>query len=120
MPTYQIIETEDNTAEAYQPWGAAADLWMCKKPEQICSGPAETGKTFAALHKIDALAWKYPKAHIAMIRKTRQGMDASVLKTYIDKIKHPDIFTYGGYKPHWFDYPNGSRIVVAGLDNHRS
>lgn len=117
MTTYHIIETTEDNEAAYQPWGAAADLWMCKKPEQIISGPAETGKTFAALHKIDALAWKYKNAHIAMIRKTRQSMDASVLKTYHDKVVHPDIFTYGGHKPHWFDYPTGSRIVIAGMDN---
>jgi phage terminase large subunit len=117
MTTYQIIETTEDIEGAYQPWGAAADLWMCKKPEIFLSGPAETGKTFAALHKIDALAWKYPKAHIAMIRKTRQSMDASVLKSYIDNIKHPGIFTYGGHKPQWFDYPNKSRIVIGGMDN---
>jgi phage terminase large subunit len=117
MTIYQIIETTEDIAGAYQPYGSAADLWMCKKPEIILSGPAETGKTLAALHKIDALAWKYPKAHIAMIRKTRQSMDASVLKTYQDNIKHPNIFTYGGHKPQWFDYPNKSRIVIGGMDN---
>jgi phage terminase large subunit len=117
VPVYQIIETTEETDEGYQPYGAAADLWMCKKPEIFISGPAETGKTLAALHKIDALAWKYPKAHIALIRKTRQSMDASVLKTYQDKIKHPDIDPYGGHKPSWFDYPNKSRIVVGGMDN---
>jgi phage terminase large subunit len=117
MPTYQIIETTEEINEAYQPWGAAADLWLCKKPEIIISGPAETGKTLAALQKIDALAWKYKDAHIALIRKTRQSMDASVLKTYQDKVKHPDIFTYGGHRPSWFDYPNGSRLVIGGMDN---
>jgi phage terminase large subunit len=117
MPEYQIIEATEDIEGVYQPWGAAADLWMCKAPECICSGPAETGKTLAALHKIDAIAWKYPKAHIAMIRKTRQSMDASVLKTYEDKVKHPDIYTYGGHKPQWYDYPNKSRIIIAGMDN---
>ncbi len=117
MPVYQIIETTEDTDKAYQPWGAAADLWMCKKPECLIAGPAETGKTLGALHKIDALAWKYPKAHIAIIRKTRQSMDASVLKTYQDKVKHEAVATYGGHKPAWFDYPNGSRIVVGGMDN---
>lgn len=69
-----------------------------------------------ALHKIDSLAWKYPKAHIALIRKTRKSMDASVLKTYQDKVKHKSVLTYGGQRPEWFDYPNKSRIVVGGMD----
>lgn len=117
MPTYQIIETTEDIEGAYQPYGTAADLWRYKGPEIFLAGPAETGKSFACLHKIDALSWKYPKAHIAMIRKTRQSMDASILKTYIDKVKHPEIFTYGGHRPSWFDYPNGSRLVVGGMDN---
>lgn len=117
MVTYQVIETTEDIEGAYHPYGAAADLWRCKDPEIIISGPAETGKTLGALQKIDSIAWKYPKAHIAMIRKTRQSMDSSVIKTYLDKIKHPAIFTYGGHKPQWFDYPNKSRIVIGGMDN---
>ncbi len=117
MPTYVIVEATDDIEGAYHPYGSAADLWMCKKPEIIISGPAETGKSLACLHKIDALAWKYPKAHIAMIRKTRQSMDASILKSYQDNVKHESISTYGGHKPYWFDYPNNSRIVIGGMDN---
>lgn len=116
MTTYQILETTEDIEGAYQPYGAAAALWRSKAPEIIISGPSETGKTLGALQKIDSLAWKYKKAHIAMIRKTRQSMDSSVLKTYQDKVKHPDVDPYGGQKPQWFDYPNGSQIVVAGMD----
>lgn len=117
MPTYHIIETTEHANNVYQPHGAAADLWMCKKPEVIISGPAETGKTLGALHKVDALAWKYPKAHIALIRKTRKSMDASVLKTYQDKVKHEAVTPYGGQRPAWFDYPNESRLVMGGMDS---
>jgi phage terminase large subunit len=117
MATYHIIETAEEIKGAYQPYGSAAQLWRSKATEQFISGPAETGKSLVCLHKIDAIAWKYPRAHIAMLRKTRQSMDASILKTFLDDVKHPDVFTYGGHKPQWFDYPNGSRIVIAGLDN---
>ena len=117
MATYHIIETTEQADNVFQPHGAAADLWMCKKPEVIISGPAETGKTLGSLQKVDALAWKYPRSHIALIRKTRKSMDASVLKTYQDKVKHEAVTTYGGQRPAWFDYPNGSRIVVGGMDS---
>ena len=117
MATYHIIGTTEQADNVFQPHGAAADLWMCKKPEVIISGPAETGKTLGSLQKVDALAWKYPRSHIALIRKTRKSMDASVLKTYQDKVKHEAVTTYGGQRPAWFDYPNGSRIVVGGMDS---
>ncbi len=105
--------------EGFMVYGAATDLWMCKKPEVILAGPAETGKTIAALHKLHLMAQKYPKAHLAMVRKTRKSMDASVIKSYLDKVleENSPVTIYGGSKPDWFDYPNGSRIVVGGIDN---
>jgi phage terminase large subunit len=116
--TYKIIEASQDSAIGYQPFGAAADLWLCKASEVIISGPAETGKTLAALHKIDALAWKYPNLHGLIIRKTRVSLDASALKTYQNKVLSDDspVTPYGGNKPEWFDYPNNSRLVVGGLD----
>lgn len=90
---------------------------MCKSREVMISGPAETGKTLAALQKIDTLCWKYPNIHALIVRKTRASMDASVLKTFQDKVLMGDVVTaYGGFKPEWYDYPNGSRLVVGGLD----
>jgi PBSX family phage terminase large subunit len=118
LTTYSIIEATPDSKIGYQPFGAAADLWMTKSREVMISGPAETGKTLAALQKLDALAWKYPNLHGLIVRKTRASMDASVLKTYQDKVLTDDspIAIYGGHKPEWFDYPNGSRLVVGGLD----
>ncbi len=91
--------------EGFMVYGAATDLWMCKKPEVILAGPAETGKTIAALHKLHLMAQKYPKAHLAMVRKTRKSMDASVIKSYMDKVleENSPVTIYGGSKPDWFD-----------------
>lgn len=118
MTTYQIVEATLDSKVGYQPFGAALDLWNCHDSEVIISGPAETGKTRVCLEKLDAIAWKYPNAHLLIARKTRQSMGASVIKTYQDKVLTLDtpIEGYGGHNPQWFDYPNGSRIVLAGLD----
>jgi phage terminase large subunit len=118
LTTYKIIEAAADSKIGYEPFGAAADLWMCKAPEVIIACPAETGKTLAALQKLDAMAWKYPDLHGLIIRKTRVSLDASALKTYKDKVLMADspINAFGGSKPEWFDYPNGSRLVVGGLD----
>lgn len=119
MTTYRIIEATADSKVGYQPFGGAADLWLCKQHEVILSGPAETGKTRAALEKLDALAWKYAGAQLAIVRKTYKSMPGSVLQTFEDKVLGPDtpVTAYGGQKPEWYDYPNGSRIWVGGMDN---
>jgi len=113
-----VIEQNTGNKLAYRPYGAAADLWICKAREVMISGPSETGKTLATLHKLDAMCWKYPNLHAIVIRKVKEDMYESVLKTYQDKVLLPNspVNAYGGSRPQHFDYPNGSRIVVAGLD----
>lgn len=118
--TYQIAElAPTQTAGGYAPRGAALRLWHDKSPEVMVSGPAETGKTFGCLKKINALLWRYPGAQAAVIRKTYQSMHGSVLATYRTKVLQPGcgVKAYGGEKPEWFDYPNDSRLYVGGMDN---
>lgn len=85
----------------------------------MLSGPAETGKTFAALFKLDALLWKYGGAQAILVRKTYNSLVGTAVQTYRRKVLSDPtpIVAYGGEKPQWFDYPNGSRLWVAGLDN---
>jgi phage terminase large subunit len=99
--------------------GAALELWRCREHEVIICGPAETGKTYAALHRLDALMWKYPHAQGVIVRKTYKSTVASVLQTYMNKViaKDAGIAAYGGERPDWFDYPNGSRLWVGGMDS---
>jgi len=87
--------------------------------ECMLSGPAETGKTMTCLHRLMWLMWQYPKAQGAMVRKTYASMHATVLQTWRSKIMpiNSPVSPYGGKKPIWYDYPNGSRLHVAGLDN---
>lgn len=99
--------------------GAARELWGCKDHEVIISGPAETGKTFGALHKLDALMWKYNGAQAVIVRKTYKSCVSSVLQTYKNKVVSKDagIKAFGNEHPEFYAYPNGSRIWVGGMDN---
>jgi phage terminase large subunit len=135
MPqSYVLAEVpiESKIKGVYEPKGAAKYLWNCKDQELIIEGPAETGKTLAVLHKLDALAWKYPGMQGMILRKTYTSMPGSVLQTYIMKVlgqmtsvsiiqnyelpRAPDIGIYGGNRPEEFKYPNGSIIWIAGMD----
>jgi PBSX family phage terminase large subunit len=119
MSTYQIVELPASATGGFCPRGGAIQLWQCKAPEAMLSGPAETGKTYSALKKLDALAWKYPGAQLAMVRKTYNSMAGTVLQIWTKKILGPDspVQPFGGEHPQWFDYPNRSRVWVGGLDN---
>lgn len=119
MPqTYAIAEVGVGSPVGFSPRGGAMRLWRCKDHEVMLSGPAETGKTYSCLHKLDALLWLFPGSQAVVIRKTLASLYTSILKTYKD-ILGPDspIVFYGGEKPEWADYPNGSRVFFAGMDN---
>ncbi len=127
VPSYSQVEG------AYEPKGAAKDLWYNHDTEVIIEGPAETGKTLVCLHKLDALAWKYPGFLGVIIRKTYKSMPTSVLQTYFLKVlgqlskvsihqnkklpgPDPRVGIYGGTKPELYKYPNGSQVWVGGMD----
>ncbi len=85
--------------------------------EWLLSGPAETSKTWAACWRLDSLCRATPGAHGAIVRKVRADMLGSVLRTW-EKVSGfrgaPSKF--GGEDPRWYDYPNGTRVEVAGFD----
>lgn len=85
--------------------------------EVIISGPAETGKTFAACYLIDQLLRKYPGSQGVLARKIRDTLVPTVLQTY-KKVagRLGGVTPFGGQKPEWYDYDNGSRLWLAGLD----
>lgn len=131
MAHFQIVESP---TRGFQPYGAGRAFWGFKGREGILSGPAETGKTLTALHKLDACAWKYKGMRGAILRQTYASMPGTVLETYIKKVLgawNPElndgrggmdndlspVKAYGGEKPQWFDYPTGSRIYIGGMDN---
>lgn len=114
-----LREWRRRQAEAAAPVfrGAAVALHDSTAHEVMLSGPAETGKTFAACWRLDTLLRRYPKSRAALVRKTRASMDATVLQTYRAVIEQRGGVTlYGGSKPEWFDYPNGARCYVVGMD----
>lgn len=100
--------------------GAAKDFASFKGAEAVIHGPAETGKTISALWKLHLCALKYPDASLVISRKILSSTYSTVLQTFIKKVlvdeKSWGIKSYGGEKAQWFDYNNGARIWIAGLD----
>jgi len=99
--------------------GAAKDIQTYRDSEFIIWGGADSGKTLSALYLLNKLAWQYPNSRIVIARKQRSDVDSTALETFKNRIlikDSPKIFPYGGATVRWYDYANGSRIWIAGLD----
>lgn len=120
-PPRAVVTTDPaDGARAYHPRGAARELWLCRDGEVVLEGPAGTGKSRAGLEKLHALALKYPGMRAAICRKTRVSMTESTLVTFEEHVLLPgDPMVVDGpmrASRRSYVYPNGSEIVVAGLD----
>lgn len=103
---------------AYQPFGAALDVLYSREPEVMLSGPAGTGKSRASLEKLHICARKYPKMRGAIARKTRRSITQSAMVTFNRKVLTPDARVTYHHTDHEYRYPNGSVLVIDGLDKN--
>jgi phage terminase large subunit len=96
-------------------------LFLSQEPEVLIEGPAGTGKTRAVLEKANFLAETYPGIRILFVRKTRKSLTESVLVTWEEKVLwegHPARTGDASRdNRNHYTYPNGTHIVVGGLDN---
>ncbi len=98
-----------------------------EEPIWFLSGAAETGKTVAGLTRLNKLAWENDGAQLVIARKRHVDLASTVLQTYEKKILGATrimgeligtpVKAYGGERVEFYEYPNGSRIWTAGLDN---
>jgi hypothetical protein len=103
----------------YSAHGAAVELWRNKQTEIVISGPAGTGKSRACLEKLHFCALKYPNMRGLIVRKTRESLSEAALVTFEDKVLPPNDPIKDGPRRNFrqaYHYPNGSEIVVGGLD----
>jgi len=105
----------------YEPRGEIRRLFEWRDDEILVEGPAGTGKSYGVLWKLHMAAMKYPGMRALMLRKTQVSMTASTLVTFTQRVLATgrygvDFFGGSKLEPAQFRYPNGSRIVVGGLD----
>lgn len=91
--------------------------------EFLLSGPSDTGKTWAAVWLLDSLMRETPHAQGILARKLQVTIWGTVLVTYkkIQELRKAlgdaPAEAYGGEKPEFYDYSNGARLWVGGMDN---
>lgn len=119
--TFNALPRADAKIEAqgYRPYGAALELMRCREPEVLISGPAGTGKSRACLEKMHLAALKYAGLRGLILRKTRESLTESALVTFEQKVLPANSPIKEGAQRRMrqsYDYPNGSTLVVGGLD----
>lgn len=110
----------DPRCRPYRPHGGAEALFYCKKPEVLLDGPSGTGKSRALLEKVHLCLLKYAGARALIVRKSRKSMTDSVLVTFEEKVLPVgDRIKGGASRPmrQAYRYPNGSELVVGGMDS---
>jgi PBSX family phage terminase large subunit len=105
------------TGREYELRGANKQAVTCTDPQFVIAGPADCGKTVALCLKLHSTALLNPNSQHVMARKVYGDMVGSVLQTFGRIASDSGVMPYGGEKPQWFDYPNGSRIWLCGMDN---
>ncbi len=110
---------KDDPQRRYQAHGAALQLWTRRDDEIILSGPAGTGKSRGALEKVHACCLRWPGCRWLLVRKTRESLTESGLVTFERKVLpegSPIAEGPARRQRQIYRYPNGSEIVVGGMD----
>lgn len=112
--------TQAPPIRGYEPRGACLDLMYSRAPEELVEGPAGTGKSRAVLQRDHAICKKYPGTRILWARKRRVHLNESILNTFETIVlgERSPLLT-GAQRSHRekYVYPNGSEIVLGGMDN---
>lgn len=100
--------------------GGNLQLMSNRDIECCLDGPAGTGKTWTALYKVHAVLTKYAGARALVARKSNTDLAGSAMATFRESIldEREGVHYFGGnrIKPAAFQYPNGSLMIVNGLD----
>ena len=122
MPTIDVVKPGTKGALTF--YGGNADFFYDIGPECGIGGPFETGKTMVATAKLHTLLTIFPRARGLMLRKTYKSLIATAAVTYETKVlpyppdhERSQVKAYGGARPEFYQYPNGSKLILGGLDN---
>lgn len=119
---YRLQRARDLSSNShnYIPYGSNLELQTATDTEIVMSGAAGTGKSRAALEKIHACAQRYPGMRALFVRKTRSSLSESALFTFERFVlgdNHAVMVDAPGRRNRAiYHYPNGSEIVVGGMD----
>ena len=118
-----MTATTERLEHRYRPVGSARELFACRGPEVLLSGPAGTGKSRACLEKLHMMAMLNPGMRGLIVRKSATSLTSTALVTFREHVAAEAIASgemrwYGGSQQEAasYRYGNGSVVVVGGMD----
>lgn len=111
------------TTVRYESRGGAKELLGSRQQEICIAGPAGTGKSMAMLQKAFYTSLMTPDCRSLIVRQTHAALTGSTLVTFERQVAQAALAEgvvrwFGGSprKPPAYLFPNGSEILVGGLD----
>lgn len=116
----QAVNQEQDVVESvYHAYGGSAAVFNYRGPECLIAGAGGSGKSRGTAEYFNWLAEEYPGCRLLVVRKARSSLSQSWMVTFEDKVLPPDSpVSQGASRTHRssYKYPNGSEIVMGGMD----
>ncbi|RKU10802.1 hypothetical protein C6503_19140 [Candidatus Poribacteria bacterium] len=115
-------------AQHYYPYGAMLKLFASMDASvKIAGGTYDAGKTYGLVAYMHFLALRYEGARMTFVHRSLNRVYRNIIPTYEkflgykppsrdDNPEGRDVTRFGGERPEFFEYPNGTRIYMNGLD----
>src|SRR5829696_7251899 len=100
----------------YEPHGAALEVMRYRGREVLLAGPAGTGKSRAALEKLNLVAMQVP-IRGASVGKVRRTLSQAALVTYEEKVLPKPSGVRFWTEDQEYRYASGAVVAVCGLDD---
>ena len=115
------------TPDGFNIYGAMTDMYMSQASVKIAGGTYDAGKTYGCVAYMDMIANEYPGARLTFVHRSLKRVYRNIIPTFEKYLTykptsrdHPKptyVTRFGGEKPEFFEYPNGTRIWINGLDD---
>ena len=110
----------------YMPQGAMQNVYRSQASVRIIGGTYDAGKTFGGIAYMHAFAWRNPGARMTFVHRSLNRVYRNIVPSYEKFLGYkptsrddpnPTYVTrFGGERPEFFEYANGTRIYMNGLD----
>ena len=112
----------------YRAWGSMRALWASHHiGTKVAGGTYDAGKTYGCVGLMDAIAKSYPGARMTFVHRSLNRVYRNIIPSYEKFIgykppprdENPEgkfVTRFGGERPEFFEYRNGTRIYMNGLD----